>query len=285
MKTKSPFIAALLREKSTSDSYELTEALREPDMGLLVRDIVDGHDSELRGGDGWRPNPLEDREEIWSLFASAMMQGGLARLSYGAWLTRSPIEERFFYGLVAAASIMGSQFSVSRESTGPDGRVFVDERRIELGEVGLDYCQYTALPQHAHGKVHPDFTIRCATYAFLGGEHGAVKSEFVVELDGHDFHERTKEQASRDKKRDRDLAAIGLPVIRFTGSDIYKDPVKHALWTLRHANQLAVRPFVEAAMRKDFAATAEWYDGPRAGLLERDTGLDLAAWNKRLGIK
>jgi very-short-patch-repair endonuclease len=42
-----------------------------------------------------------------------------------------------------------------------------------------------------------------------------------VECDGHNFHERTKEQASHDKQRDRRLAAAGITTLRFTGSDIY----------------------------------------------------------------
>ena len=37
----------------------------------------------------------------------------------------------------------------------------------------------------------------------------------AVECDGHEFHEKTKQQAARDKARDRD---------RFTGSEIWKDP-------------------------------------------------------------
>lgn len=45
----------------------------------------------------------------------------------------------------------------------------------------------------------------------------------VVECDGHDFHEKTKEQAKRDKSRDRDLQAAGITVLRFTGSEIYND--------------------------------------------------------------
>jgi very-short-patch-repair endonuclease len=47
----------------------------------------------------------------------------------------------------------------------------------------------------------------------------------VVEVDGHEWHERTKEQASRDKKRDRDIQADGWRVLRFTGSEVWKDPV------------------------------------------------------------
>lgn len=45
----------------------------------------------------------------------------------------------------------------------------------------------------------------------------------VIEIDGHDFHERTKEQASHDKARDRAMTKAGWHVLRFTGSDIYKD--------------------------------------------------------------
>lgn len=44
----------------------------------------------------------------------------------------------------------------------------------------------------------------------------------VVECDGHDYHERTKQQAQRDKSRDRDLANAGYIVLRFTGSEIYR---------------------------------------------------------------
>jgi very-short-patch-repair endonuclease len=46
----------------------------------------------------------------------------------------------------------------------------------------------------------------------------------VVECDGFEFHDRTKEQAERDKARDRDLAALGYTVMRFTGSEIWRNP-------------------------------------------------------------
>lgn len=43
----------------------------------------------------------------------------------------------------------------------------------------------------------------------------------VVECDGHNFHEKTREQAARDKKRDRDMQKQGYIVMRFTGSEIW----------------------------------------------------------------
>lgn len=51
---------------------------------------------------------------------------------------------------------------------------------------------------------------------------------YVIECDGHDFHEKTKKQAAHDKQRERALIAEGYTVIRFTGSEIYSDPHKCA---------------------------------------------------------
>jgi very-short-patch-repair endonuclease len=45
----------------------------------------------------------------------------------------------------------------------------------------------------------------------------------VVECDGHDYHEKTKEQARRDKRRDRYLTGEGWRVYRFTGSEIFQN--------------------------------------------------------------
>ncbi len=42
----------------------------------------------------------------------------------------------------------------------------------------------------------------------------------LVECDGHEFHERTKQQAAYDRERDRLFAARGLVTARFTGSEI-----------------------------------------------------------------
>lgn len=60
-----------------------------------------------------------------------------------------------------------------------------------------------------------------------------VDRKLAVECDGHNFHERTKEQASTDRERDRELQAAGYPVFRFTGSDIWNDPMGCARQALR----------------------------------------------------
>lgn len=45
----------------------------------------------------------------------------------------------------------------------------------------------------------------------------------VIECDGYDFHQKTKEQAQRDYEKDRCLQMEGYYVLRFSGSEIYND--------------------------------------------------------------
>lgn len=76
--------------------------------------------------------------------------------------------------------------------------------------------------QYDIGDYRADFAFFC-TDKTVGTEGCRVILRGVVETDGHDFHERTKEQALKDKKRDRKMAIAGWEVLRFTGSDVYRD--------------------------------------------------------------
>ena len=55
------------------------------------------------------------------------------------------------------------------------------------------------------------------------------RREVIVECDGHDFHEKTKQQAIKDKNRDRKLQMAGPRVFHFTGSEIWNDPMAAAI--------------------------------------------------------
>jgi hypothetical protein len=61
--------------------------------------------------------------------------------------------------------------------------------------------------------------------------------KLIVECDGHDFHERTKEQAARDRSKDRCALVSGYDCFRFTGSEIWRDPWKCAYEILNWANK------------------------------------------------
>lgn len=62
----------------------------------------------------------------------------------------------------------------------------------------------------------------------VGPVQDDVGRHIVVECDGHDFHERTKAQAEKDRKRDRVMQANGYKVFRFTGSEIHRDAFRCA---------------------------------------------------------
>lgn len=121
---------------------------------------------------------------------------------------KSPIEAR----LVGALLWLGMDWAGFPEADlvgGPNDHAELWGPRDEL--------RFYITPQAGIGKYRADFLL----WFSIGRHHGGV----IVECDGHDFHERTKEQAARDKRRDRDLLAAGYPVMRFTGSEIYKDPI------------------------------------------------------------
>jgi very-short-patch-repair endonuclease len=46
----------------------------------------------------------------------------------------------------------------------------------------------------------------------------------AVELDGYDFHDRTREQATKDRRRERAIIRSGVPLLRFSGAEICREP-------------------------------------------------------------
>lgn len=101
----------------------------------------------------------------------------------------SPVETLLRAGLVVNARLM---------------KLAGDERTYRLGA------------QEQIGPYRVDFVLE------------AFGVEVVIEVDGHDFHEKTKEQAAKDKRRDRYLVANGYTVIHFTGSEVWANPFRCA---------------------------------------------------------
>lgn len=93
------------------------------------------------------------------------------------------------------------------------------ERRLYAALCGISYSMYSTIRpvrlQVAVGKYRADFMIE-------------GRKTIAIECDGHDYHERTKDQARRDKARDRFFASKGVTVVRFTGSEIWANPVRCA---------------------------------------------------------
>ncbi len=71
------------------------------------------------------------------------------------------------------------------------------------------------IPQYRWSRYRIDFAILF---------HQMPDRTIFIECDGHDFHERTKEQAASDRSRDRAIQEAGIPILRFTGSEINRSP-------------------------------------------------------------
>lgn len=68
-------------------------------------------------------------------------------------------------------------------------------------------------------------------------------ARIAVECDGFRYHDASPEQATRDRARDRELAALGWTVVRFTGKELIQD----ALGCAREAHRLMLRLTPSAA--------------------------------------
>lgn len=126
---------------------------------------------------------------------------------YNAATTQSPIEDMLLGALVWLDKDWGGMPDACMMD-GPDAWLEWLQPRKEI--------QFWIKPQAKIKGYRADF--------LLWFSYEKLAAGIAVECDGHQFHEKTKEQASRDKKRDREILAAGFPVVRFSGSDIYKSP-------------------------------------------------------------
>jgi very-short-patch-repair endonuclease len=102
------------------------------------------------------------------------------------------------------------------------------------------------VPQAPIGRYRADF-------ALLMMAEGQT-ARLVVECDGHDFHEKTKQQAAHDKARDRYFVQKQWPVMRFTGSEIYRDANRCA----DQAMMFLVSAHARATGKTKVAEALEW---------------------------
>lgn len=112
----------------------------------------------------------------------------------------SPIERMMSFGLLVTFAIYST------------AEWFWTDGFLSLGSYA-DQGDVTLGQQVQLGQYRVDFLLG------LSGCNRAI----VIECDGHDFHERTKAQAQRDKSRDRWLQMHRYMVFRYTGTEIYKN--------------------------------------------------------------
>lgn len=178
-------------------------------------DFEDDHDGFYQNGlnSFISKNPMGEATRL--LFGSEM---SLFKDEYERLLslTQSPIEEKFFHSLVLSGIGYGKPlFTTHNDEYKKDPPIDKHIRR--------DLYIYPQKNFNFNNKKYrADFFI--TSLGFKGSVSGGeCVYKIIVECDGHDFHEKTKEQAKRDKLRDRTFTSHGISVFRFTGSEIHKN--------------------------------------------------------------
>lgn len=143
----------------------------------------------------------------------------------------SPIEQVMF-GLLISMDIKKRGFFM--EWATPEL-----ETAITTGRTPYDCIEI--IPQAKIGSYSVDFLI-----VFYTNKN--KRWEVAIECDGHDFHEKTKQQAAKDKKRDREITAEGITILHFTGSEIWKDP-----FNVRNEISTYINGIINKEERKDEA--------------------------------
>lgn len=152
----------------------------------------------------------EEFEQAWAPVVSNALDTVLTDIDMLRSLVESPIEELF----LAAAWARNGWFGLNRRLI-RDGLPVVEVNDPSLPE------RLLIEPQAKVGKYACDFLL---TLEWLAPTP-PLRVSVGVEMDGHDFHEKTKAQAAHDKKRDRFFASEGLTVLRFTGSEVTRNAV------------------------------------------------------------
>lgn len=143
-------------------------------------------------------------------------------------LTESPIEATLLLALVLCArehdidiTIEGqdptSKYSFFTRYEGNLNQNIRIQPQANIGDYRVDLL--LRFSGSRHQKIEPELPRTKTLW-----QEVPIESKVIVECDGHEYHERTKEQARKDKSRDRKLQSIGYPVYRYTGSEIYGDP-------------------------------------------------------------
>lgn len=109
-----------------------------------------------------------------------------------------------------------------------------------------------------HYSLHPQFSIEVGSRTYIADFYVEFDNcncdlKLTIECDGHDFHEKTKEQVSHDNERQLAIKSAGYDVIRFSGSQIVKNPLKCALDAIKYIDQN-----VERCEETDYQEYIEW---------------------------
>jgi hypothetical protein len=169
----------------------------------------------------------------------AFYAGAVGDMEAVASRLESPLEAAVFWALVCR--VTGARAALDVPTPGLLGAVDAKAPAVEAFGTGRSVTIWPQLDVKAGEDVY-----RVDLALLLADRKAGRRAFVVVELDGHDFHDRTKEQAERDRRRDRNLQALGWRVARFTGSQAHRGLVDVVEEILGFAEQVAEPAKAEA---------------------------------------
>jgi very-short-patch-repair endonuclease len=165
------------------------------------------------------PEPDEQLNDLHRVALRALVTRHAAWISndfeMAAQQCASPIERVMLYALGLVAWEWTDGVLLRVEPFGASGHFASSGAYLEIA------------PQAQIGRYRVDFLLTMVS-PHREDPSRRVRARLVVECDGHDWHERTRHQAERDRVRDRALQAEDIAVFRYTGSEIWRDVFVHA---------------------------------------------------------
>ena len=97
--------------------------------------------------------------------------------------------------------------------------------------------QYEVVSRNEENKYYVDFAFIAEDFEEFITTIKNPNFKLAIECDGHEFHEKTKEQVQQDNEREYELKMSGFDVLHFSGSQIYNNPFKCAAQTLNYIKE------------------------------------------------
>lgn len=175
--------------------------------GKFVESVIDTQKNMTR---------TEDRNErialIYEMYGDQLnIPSGQFKVDVAArldWLKRRTAKE-FEQDIKRAIDLHGV--------TSPIEQIFLMEWKFAKADANLGVKLVPQVTMHTERGEHVvDFLITSPNKKIDG-------MQVVIELDGHQFHERTSVQATRDRARDRAMLKNGVTVLRFAGAEVVRD--------------------------------------------------------------
>jgi len=160
-------------------------------------------------------------EEVWPELADWALADFVTKIHLDITY-RSPIEQKMYFALQRKYI---SYFINYPNST----KLLIGKKTSDISSF---LKQQKQAPIYDPGDIDYEIDLFLYLNCFIVAGHSLAKLNMpffiAIECDGHEFHEKTKKQAQKDKSKDRFLNSKGLKVFRFTGSEITKAPDKCA---------------------------------------------------------